>query len=196
MDVLLSFYNFFEGWFFEVGTVTLEAFAEEFWLSRGVPESKMNNASYFVHLISWYKCRNDPNVLLLFFEDLKEDLGMQVRRVAKFMSTPKHDFTTDDIVKGAVHRSSFEFMKMHQSQFDEKLSKLTRNEECGLPKNAGLSESKLKRGDSGIGKTRLPPFIQEEITKKWKEVVEPVTGCATYDELRTTVAAENKRSSI
>lgn len=86
-DVLLSFYRFFEGWFFEPGTISLEAFAKEFWLARGVPTSKMQNASYFVHLTSWYKRRDDPNVLILFFEDLKDDLRPQVQRVAKFLST-------------------------------------------------------------------------------------------------------------
>lgn len=87
MDVVMSFYHFFQDWFFEAGQVSLEEFANEFWLSRGVPTSKMNNASYFVHLISWYQHRNDPNVLFVCFEDLKEDLETQVRRVAEFMST-------------------------------------------------------------------------------------------------------------
>jgi hypothetical protein len=88
-DVLRSFYNFFENWFFEPGTVSLDAFADEFWLARGVPPSKMQAASYFFHLISWYKKRNDPSVLLLCFEDLKADLESQVRRVARFISTEK-----------------------------------------------------------------------------------------------------------
>lgn len=87
MDVLFSFYHFFEDWFFPAGDVTLDEFAQEFWLERGVPASKMNNASYFVHLVSWYEHRNDPNVLVVCFEDLKEDLEKQVRRVAEFMST-------------------------------------------------------------------------------------------------------------
>ncbi len=88
-DVVRSFYKFFEGWFFEPGSISLDAFANEFWLARGIPPSRMQNASYFVHLISWYKRRDDPNVLILFFEDLKVDLRSQVRRVAKFISTDK-----------------------------------------------------------------------------------------------------------
>lgn len=87
MDVVVSFFHFFENWFFPSGEVELDEFAEEFWLARGVPASIQNNASYFVHLTSWYKHRNDPNVLIVCFEDLKEDLEKQVRRVAEFMST-------------------------------------------------------------------------------------------------------------
>lgn len=86
-DVLVSFYRFFEDWFFEPGTVSLDAFAREFWLARDVPASKMQNASYFVHLNSWYMRKDDPNVLILFFEDLKEDLKSQVERIARFVST-------------------------------------------------------------------------------------------------------------
>lgn len=87
MDVLLSFYKFFENWFFEEGTLSLDSFAQEFWLARGVPTSRMNNASYFVHLVSWYERRHDPDVLLLCYEDLKDNLKPQVRRIARFIST-------------------------------------------------------------------------------------------------------------
>lgn len=83
----MSFYHFFEDWFFESGSISLEEFAQEFWLQRGVPSSKMENASYFVHLVSWYKLRRDPNILIICYEDMKENLECQVRRVAKFMST-------------------------------------------------------------------------------------------------------------
>jgi hypothetical protein len=85
----VSFYKFFEGWFFEPGTVGIDDFAREFWLARGVPDSKMNNASYFVHLTSWYQKREEEGVLIIFFEDLKDNLEREVRRVAKFTSTDK-----------------------------------------------------------------------------------------------------------
>ena len=88
-DVVLSFYKFFEGWFFEPGSVSLEAFAREFWLARGVPTSKMQNASYFIHLTSWYKKKDDPNVLIVFFENMRQDLKRETERVAKFISTEK-----------------------------------------------------------------------------------------------------------
>lgn len=88
-DVLVSFYKFFENWFFDEGSVTLDDFARDFWLARGLPVSRMNNASYFVHLVSWYHHRDKDDVLIIFFEDLKDDLENQVLRVAKFISTEK-----------------------------------------------------------------------------------------------------------
>lgn len=79
-------------------------------------------------------------------------------------------------------------MKAHASQFDEKLSKLARNEACGLPKNAGMTGGKLRGGKSGGGKESLSIELQERIHQKWKEVVAPVTGCETYAELRASLA--------
>jgi hypothetical protein len=183
-DVVVSFYSFFEGWFFEPGTVSLDTFAAEFWLGRGAPESNMKAASYFHHLISWYTRKDDPRVLIIFFEDLKEDLGNQVHRVCKFLSNKQHDFAKPEIVKLATERSSFEFMKKHESHFDEKLSKLYRNEACFLPKDAGMQSSKLVKGKIGDGEYQLGESVRQQIRDKWKEIVEPVTGCTTYEELR------------
>ena len=74
-------------------------------------------------------------------------------------------------------------MKDHESHFDEKLSKLSRNEVCGLPKDAGMSKSKIGKGkvQNGAG---LSSNLKEAITQKWKYVVQPETGCATYEDLR------------
>jgi hypothetical protein len=183
-DVLASFYRFFSGWFFEPGSITLDSFAEEFWLARGLPTSRMQNASYFHHLVSWYKRRNDPGVLIVFFEDLKENIQQQVERIAKFVSTEQHNFNRPELVQKAVEHSSYAFMKAHESHFDERLSKLARNEACGLPKMAGMDQSKLNEGNVGTGQNHLSDSLKVQVQQKWKDVVEPVTGCATYDELR------------
>lgn len=87
-------------------------------------------------------------------------------------------------------------MKAHASQFDEKLSKLARNEACGLPKDAGTKSGKLRRGTSGVGKASLSPELQAKIHAKWKEVVTTVTGCDTYAELRASLAKEQDQEDI
>jgi len=187
-DVSLSFFHFFENWFFDGGEVSVSEFVREFWLARGVPASRMNNASYFHHLLSWWRVREEEDVLFLFFEDLKEDLTGVVRRIAGFISTDEHDFTDEEIIRGAVDRSSFEFMSKHKGHFDEKLSKLARNEACGLRPDAGMSATKLNRGESGLGKEKLPEDVRKEISEKWVSVVTPVTGYGSYDELRRAVS--------
>ena len=80
-------------------------------------------------------------------------------------------------------------MKEHSYHFDEKLSKLSRNEACGLSKDAGMKKGKIATGTSKHGSLVLSEKIKEKIERKWKEVVEPVTGCKTYDELRAKLQA-------
>lgn len=186
-DVLVSFFNFFEGWFFEPGSIDLDTFAEAFWLARSVPDSKMQNASYFVHLVSWYNVRHGDDsskILFLFFEDLQDDLEREVRRIAKFMSNDHHNFNTENVVRHAVNHSTFNFMKQNQSKFDEKLTKRGRNEICGLPRNAGMCKSKVDSGKMGKGRSILSDNIIFQIEKKWNDVVYPVTQCKSYAELR------------
>jgi len=183
-DVANSFYRFFEGWFFAPGSMEADTFVREFWLARGPAESKMQNASYFHHLTSWYeRYQEDRNkVLVVFFEDLKDDLSKQVARVADFLSTDDLDLRPN--IDTAVRMASYEFMKEHQGHFDEKLSKLARNEACGLDKNAGMGGGKIRDGKKGGGKRQLSDAVRSEIDAKWKQVVQPVTGCATYEEFR------------
>jgi hypothetical protein len=80
-------------------------------------------------------------------------------------------------------------MKAHESQFDEKLSKLTRNEACGLPKEAGMKKGKIDKGPGRRGELDLSSKIKEAINSKWLEIVEPVTGCPNYEDLRQQLKA-------
>jgi hypothetical protein len=170
-----------------VGSIDIDTFAEEFWLSRGIPDdSKMQNASYFVHLISWYEHQGDDSskILFVFFEDLLHDLECQVRRIAKFMSNEHHNFNTNDVICHTIAYSNFSFMKQNENHFDEKLTKLARNEVCGLPRDAGMAKTKIAIGKSGVGCAALSENVRSKIQSKWDEVVFPVTGCRNYSELR------------
>ena len=195
-DVLISFYNFFEGWFFESGTIDIETFADEFWLARGIPDdSRTQNASYFVHLTSWYEHRHgdeSSKILLVFFEDLQDDLEKQIRRIARFVSNDENNFDVEDVIQQATSYSSFTFMKQNENKFDEKLTKTGRNEVCGLPKDAGMKKTKIATGKAGSGHS-LPESVREKIQIKWTEVVYPVTECRDYGELRSKHRAECAR---
>lgn len=183
-DVALSFYRFFENWFFQPGEVDLEPFVREFWLARGRPadDDRMSNASFYDHFLSWWEVRDNPNVLLLFFEDMKEDLPAQVEKVAKFM---KVDGAGDpELLKKVVEMSSFEFMKHHEGHFDEKLSKQSRNAACGLAPDAGMTKSKIA-GPAGAGKKlALPEGLVADIDARWVRQMLPATGYDSYQKLR------------
>lgn len=148
------------------------------------------NGSFYDHFLSWYNRRLDADVLFLFFEDLKADLKGSVRKIAKFMSTKEHDFTGEELINAVVEKSSFAFMHEHKGQFDEKLSKLARNEACGLAPDAGLQYSKIRAGEAGGGKLKLSTELQEMISERWSKQMLPATGCASYDLVRQKVCAE------
>src|SRR5262249_55863678 len=57
-DALVSFYHFMSGWFLEPGAVALGDFADD-WMARGV------GGTYWNHLLSWWKVRHAPDVLML-----------------------------------------------------------------------------------------------------------------------------------
>eukprot|EP00055_Hartaetosiga_balthica_P003686 m.8623 g.8623 ORF g.8623 m.8623 type:complete len:336 (-) comp3201_c0_seq1:84-1091(-) len=181
IDVALSFYKFFDGWFLlEEDNVSMAEFVREFWLKRGIPESPMQNASYFHHLLSWFEHFEDANVTFFFFEDMIDDLEACVRKVDAFMGLNSNEET----IQTAVEKSSFSFMKDNSTKFNENLSKRKRNKHCGLPDDQGLSQSKVSSGTKGKARDILPPDIVLEIDKKWKDLVEPVTGCASYTDFR------------
>ena len=85
-------------------------------------------------------------------------------------------------------------MKEHDSHFDEKLSKIARNEACGLRPDAGMKKSKIDKGSSLVGKQKLSQELQDKIDKKWAKVVHPITNCSTYEELRMKFNMDRAKS--
>ena len=194
-DVAVSFFRFFEGWFFAPGEVTLEQFVREFWLARGAPASPMANASYWDHLLSWWPRRFDDDVLLLFYEDLRDDLPREVARVARFIGCAGREREAL-----AVARASRAYMQAHEAQFDEKLSKRARNAAMGLAPDAGLGATKVGCGGSAA-RGALGAELRDAIDARWRRQVEPAAvhvgaphGLGTYEELRQAVHAERRRA--
>ena len=185
-DVAVSFFKFFRGWFFAPGEVELDAFVREFWLARGAPESEMQNASAFHHMLSWWPHRLDEDVLWVHFEDMKSDLPSVVQRVAKFIGAD----TSQDNLDNATRSSSYAFMAKHADKFSERTSKLKRNKACGLEPGAGMGQSKVRDGKVGAAKAEMSELLRAEVDARWTELMLPATGCASYDEMRTKTNQE------
>ncbi|UVO12148.1 sulfotransferase domain-containing protein [Mycobacterium sp. SVM_VP21] len=58
-------------------------------------------------MASWWKLRDEPNVLLVHYRQLKDDLPSQVVRIAEFLTIDPGTLRLDDILR----HSSFEYMK-------------------------------------------------------------------------------------
>jgi hypothetical protein len=198
-DVLSSLYHFFEGWFFRPGDIRLSEFAHAFWLSRGTPSSDLENAGFAEHLVSWWRQRRSDDTLVLLYEDLVRDLPREVRRVSNFLSLG----TSEPVQADAVKRTSFEYMKAREHQFDEHLTKEARNKACGLPEDAGMHGSKVglvhvwealhvllilctfeelqvRVGQPGRGGAEVRVRERLAIAVRWLKVVFPVTLAPSY----------------
>lgn len=68
---------------------------------------ELEYGDYFDHILSWWSHRDDKNVLVVKYEDMKKDLPVYVSKIASFMGV---NLSSDAITKIA-YMSSFEQMK-------------------------------------------------------------------------------------
>lgn len=230
LDAFVSHYKFFNGWFFEKDEIPVDEFIVELMCKRGIPPSKLQFASYWHHLISWYPRRHDENVLWMHYEDMIEDLSGCIDIISTFLGIGADDTALKELVAHQVTRkngnifvdpmlmmdvlfvfdllqvvtdeklsmyylffkASKEFMAKHVSQFDDHVLKRLRNKAIGLPEEAGLGNPKVMLKN---GTKLLPsPSTVKVVDSKWRSIVEPVTGCESYESLRSGINGELGRA--
>jgi hypothetical protein len=136
-DVAVSFFHFsrshggFRG--------TFDEFFERFMRGR------VEGGSWFKHVKGWWRHRNDANVLFLYYEELLHDLEGCLRRIIAFCNLDVDPARLPTILE----RSSFAFMKAHESQFDPQRGVLW---EQGVQSTAFI-----RQGQAGAWKGTLSP---------------------------------------
>lgn len=63
----------------------------------------------------WDRAQRDPNVLFVYFEEMKRDLPAVVRRVAAFLGVAP---LTEAEIANVVHKCGFAYMQEHQDNFE------------------------------------------------------------------------------
>ena len=178
-DIAPSAYKFLDGWMFETGAISPNTFIQQVWLKRSMPQAGGTRSTQrgpcFHFFMSWWRRRHEDNVLIVFYEDMRENLEREVRRVAKFIGV-----TDPDAIRVAVERSAYQFMYDHRTQFDDNLLKSKRNKDMGLSADAGSSQGKISTG--GGKRDMMNSTTRALIDHAWNEVCLPVTGAKNYDE--------------
>jgi len=85
---------------------------------------KIDYEDYFDHLLSWYPHRNDPNVLFVTYEELKEDIDSAILKMASFIDDEKYaePIRRDpEIMNNVKKHSSFKEMKEFMNKGIEEL---------------------------------------------------------------------------
>ncbi|MHC4137212.1 MAG: sulfotransferase domain-containing protein [Planctomycetota bacterium] len=134
-DVAVSYYHLYRRYNGYEGT--FDEFFELFL------KGKVGFGSWFDHVNGWWARRHDENVLFLTYEELSRDLEACVRRIAAFLGREVDQARMDRILE----RSSFRFMKDHETRFDPALEVLW---ESGVK-----LKSFLRQGRVGEGAVRL-----------------------------------------
>ena len=175
-DVALSHFKFLRGWMFEPDTISPNVFIQQVWLrSSGWPSTEAEDAPNFRFCMSWWCRRHEDNVLIVFYEDMKENLEREVRRIAEFIGV-----TDPDAIRVAVERSTYQYMYDHRTQFDDGLVKSKRNKAMGLSADAGSSHGKVASG--GGNRHLLSATTRSLMDQAWKKICQPLTDAENYDE--------------
>lgn len=123
--------------------------------------------NFFRHCVEIWKLRNEKNVLLLHFTDLKTDLKEQVKKVTQFLECP----ITEEMVEEITKRTSFEWMKQNENLFEMNrigyLSPKTKHLTPPLTKGTllrkgGLNESVLNQSQQQRVLAAAKQFLKDD----------------------------------
>jgi hypothetical protein len=164
-DALYSAFKFMEGWFVEPGTISLDEFARGNYIGSG---------NYWKHLLSWWPRRQDDDVLMLVFEQMKQDLPGEIRRIAAFIGVE----WDDELLAITEEHASLAFMQRHGDKFDDLLMRTLSEEVANLP--PGSDSAKVRAGQVGEHAQYLGEDVSAALDDVWRLEVTPITGHETY----------------
>jgi len=175
---------------------SLEEFVDVMVLGRDLPPSSDDSASYWQHLLSWWRVleSGSADVLLLFYEDMREDLPGSVARVASWLGGAAADQgpAGEALRARVVAHSAFDYMAAPENRglFDDHLVRERRDPCMGLawPRAGATGKVRASGGAAGQGNAGLGPQLAAKLNSRWA-VVEEATGARDYGELRALAKA-------
>ena len=130
----------------------MEEFLEK-WLDFG---------AWFRAMEQWWPHRNDPNVLLLRYEDMKSDLRGNIDKITKFLGWTNLCDLSEDKQNTILQNCSFEWMKANVSKFNRFSS-----DKPPTFKPDGF----IRRGQVGDHNSELSKEQQQRILEKAKNTL-------------------------
>lgn len=118
---------------------------------------------YFDYVKQWWSMKDESNVLLLHFADVKKDLSSTVKKVSEFVGVQ----LTPEEHANVVEKCSFTHMKERATEFDYQLP-LNNNFNGAIMKPGKL----INKGKNGGGQI----ILNEEQQVRWKEAEEKEFG--------------------
>lgn len=133
-----------------------------------LPSGPMSEV-YFGYVKKWWDYKNDPNVLLLHYADVRKDLKGHVKKIAKFLEVDLNQKELNVVTE----RCSIEHMKKLPDKFGYKMP-LSRDKGIWDAENDIIIESGglVNKGEVGKGGAKFHPAVVEQ----WKKAEEDQFG--------------------
>ncbi len=145
-DVLVSYFHFYQAYLGFRGSL------EDFY--RRFVEGRVQYGSWFEHVAGWHEHADDPDVLILRYEELLADRKGSIAKILEFLGWDRDERSVDR----AVTESSFDAMKRRESVFDHATALLLER---------GVSpQSFLRSGTSGGGAVALDASQTRELRER------------------------------
>ncbi|UYV67141.1 hypothetical protein LAZ67_4004062, partial [Cordylochernes scorpioides] len=159
-DTCVSFYYHTKGWALYGFTGSFSDFFDIFY------KGENDFGEYFEHVMSWYKHRDDPNVLFILYEDLKKDTKGMVMKIAKFLGPEWEKLLIDEpqVLEDVLKYSSINEMKQMVKAQD--LVAASQSEE-NVPQ--GLRHIASQMANVGAGSLMKDfEFVRKGVVGDWK----------------------------
>ena len=136
-----------------------------------------SGGDYWTHLASWWTRRNDPNVLFMAYEHMKEDLTATIGKVADFMGIE----LDASLLAITQEHASLAFMQKNKDRFDDRMVRERSVEVAGLP--ADSDSAKVRNGQVGESRQSLDAKVIAELDRVWQAKITDELGFASYGAL-------------
>lgn len=171
--VLSSFYRFFEGWWFEQGSISIDEFAATLYMQGSA------SGRHWDHLIDWWGVKDRPDTLVLCYEDMILAPGKAVDVVAEFLGLSPDA----SLLKKARENSSRDYMLRNSRQFDEHVLREIRDPVWGLPPGGG--SGKVAQNTHAVEQPGAQTL--QALEEIWQQTVHASLGFENYHALRASL---------
>jgi len=122
----------------------------------------LGSGNYFHHIATWWPHRNDTNVLLLRYEEMRLDPGQHMQRIADFLGLEK---LSEQRLQDALQLTSFE----HMRSIEEGHMKMRLARFFGLRR-----DYRVRQGKSSEGRRLLNSEQHSILEEQYNRILRPL----------------------